>query len=160
EQSIARAPGIDGFEAQRDFAQAYIHHAKGEAALAAALLRGRLANHQTRSVGSFMQHLPQVAAALAEHALAEGIEPDFVRSLIVRRRLRAPDDNSSHWPRALAVRCFGKLELLREGVTVLERGKTQQKPQALLAVLAAAGDKGVERKRLMAQLWSEGEVAT
>ena len=75
-------------------------------------------------------------------ALAHGIETDYVRTLIRRRRLPPPGPDAAGWPWPLALRTFGDFEIAREGVPLVSKGKAQKKPLEL-----AEGTDRVRRAR-------------
>ncbi|MGE5794696.1 MAG: BTAD domain-containing putative transcriptional regulator [Bacteroidota bacterium] len=99
---------------------------------------------------------PPMMSRLAAVAIAEGIEPDYVRRLIAERGL-PPDPASSpdDWPWPLRIRALGRFEVLRDGAPLAFRGKAQKKPLELLKALVALGGEGVETGRLAAILWPD-----
>ena len=93
---------------------------------------------------------------LAAVAIAEGIEPDYVRQLVAARGL--PPDPASppeSWPWPLRIHALGRFEVLRDGTPLAFRGKAQKKPLELLKALVALGGEGVETGRLAAILWPD-----
>jgi DNA-binding SARP family transcriptional activator len=99
---------------------------------------------------------PPMMSRLAAVAIAEGIEPDYVRRLIAERGL-PPDPASSadEWPWPLRIHALGRFEVLRDGAPLAFRGKAQKKPLELLKALVALGGEGVETGRLAAILWPD-----
>jgi len=97
---------------------------------------------------------PKMMARLAATALESGIEVDYVRSLIRRRKL-IPDLTSGdveEWPWEYRVRSFGNFSLQRDGDTDAFRGK-QGKPLDLLKVAVALGGREVNVERISDALW-------
>ena len=92
-----------------------------------------------------------VARALG-HALEAGIEPDYVRGLIRRRRL-APEGRASGWPWQYKLQTFGGFRLLRHGEPMPATGKAQRRPLDLLKVLVAYGGEQVPEHRITDALW-------
>lgn len=91
--------------------------------------------------------------------------PHLLQPLLAAARAQAPQlpvrtviSALASPPPAIAVRVFGPLQLLRNGVPVHTRGKAQQRPLLLLKALALAA--GVERPAhaLAVQLWPDSET--
>ncbi|RME32889.1 MAG: hypothetical protein D6786_09235, partial [Gammaproteobacteria bacterium] len=106
---------------------------------------------------------PRLVARLCGEALRRGIEPEYVRSLVWRRLLPAPDGlgESSSWPWPVRIHTLGRFELsIRGGPPSLGR-KPPHMPLTLLRVLIALGGRDVPRERVIELLWpdSEPEVA-
>jgi len=99
---------------------------------------------------------PPMMSRLAAVAIAEGIEPDYVRQLVAARGL-PPDPASSpeDWPWPLRIHALGRFQVLRDGTPLAFRGKAQKKPLELLKALVALGGEGVETGRLAAILWPD-----
>jgi DNA-binding SARP family transcriptional activator len=98
-------------------------------------------------------------ARLAAHALEAGIEVDYVRRLVIERRL-VPDTAPVHlelWPWPVQVFTLGRFELRRHGQVVKFSGKIQRKPLALLKALVALGGDNVREDRLTEALWPEAD---
>ncbi|HKC44669.1 MAG TPA: bacterial transcriptional activator domain-containing protein [Burkholderiales bacterium] len=93
---------------------------------------------------------------LAAVAIAEGIEPDYVRGLVAARSL-PPDDSLAPdaWPWPLRIHALGRFEVVRDGAPLAFRGKAQKKPLELLKALVSLGGDGVEASRLAAILWPD-----
>ncbi|HYD79874.1 MAG TPA: BTAD domain-containing putative transcriptional regulator [Paucimonas sp.] len=100
---------------------------------------------------------PHITSVLFMLALRAGIETEQVRHLIVRQRLTAPDRYTPDWPRPVAVRSFGKLELSLNGELVAASGKAQQRPLSLLKALLVVGDGGRPQQSLAALLWPDAD---
>jgi hypothetical protein len=84
----------------------------------------------------FLRNRPDLAARLANHALQNGIETEFVRALIERNALDAPADAAAAWPFRLRIRALGGFELTRDGQPMRFTGKAQQRPLDLLKLLS------------------------
>ncbi|RJF96534.1 hypothetical protein D3870_18990 [Noviherbaspirillum cavernae] len=98
---------------------------------------------------------PHLARSLFALALREGIEVDYVRGLIARQKLAAPDRVTPDWPWPVVVRCLGKFELSLAGGGVAASGKAQQRPLMLLKALLASGDAGQLQQSLAVRLWPD-----
>ena len=106
-----------------------------------------------------LRNRPDLAARLADFALARGIETDFVRLLIERNALPAPVDAGPAWPFRLRIRALGGFELVRDGQPMRFSGKAQQRPLDLLKVVVAQGGAGVDSAAVMAALWPDADGA-
>ena len=118
-----------------------------------------LAERRARGDIVFLPSRPDLAARFANLALERGIETAYVRSLIERHGLVAPDDACAQWPFRLRIRVLGGFELIRDGEPMRFTGKTQQRPLDLLKYLVAAGGRGVDAEKIMGALWPEADGA-
>jgi LuxR family transcriptional regulator, maltose regulon positive regulatory protein len=143
----------------RGFIAAYVNGLSGAQALAVEQLREALASHRSRQSTTLFPMLPAFAGAIAARALAEDIEAEHVRGLIVRQRLLPPDRFTPNWPWPIAVYTLGKLALVREGQLISPSGKAQQRPLLLLKALVLAGEGGKPQQTLAAQLWPGADDA-
>lgn len=97
---------------------------------------------------------PKMMARLAGTALANGIETEYVKSLIRRRKL-VPDPTSlgmEEWPWAFRVHALGNFSLQRDEDVDAFRGK-QGKPLDLLKVAVALGGRDINVERITDILW-------
>lgn len=97
---------------------------------------------------------PTMMARLASTALENGIEIDYVKSLIRRRNL-VPDlasVDTEEWPWEYRVRAFGNFSLRRDEDPDAFRGK-HGKPLDLLKVAVALGGREVSVERITDALW-------
>jgi len=163
EEAIATASEVDRktFVQQRELVYVDEEIAAGETERASARLAAVLAYYRTRGTVVFLRNRPDLAARLANYALQQGIETEFVRMLIERNSLDAPPDASPEWPFRLRVRALGGFELTRDGVPMRFAGKAQQRPLDLLKLLIALGGSDVDTQQLTAALWpdSDGDAA-
>lgn len=135
------------------FAQIALEHGRqraGRNALARGLELGR-----QHGYAHFLWWRPPAVARVLAHALESGIEPDYVRSLIRRRRLvpepgaAAPED----WPWTLRVHTFGRFRVARHDQPLGGSGKAQRRPLELLKFLIAQGGEQVSESRVVDALW-------
>ncbi|MFQ5995546.1 MAG: BTAD domain-containing putative transcriptional regulator [Acidiferrobacterales bacterium] len=98
---------------------------------------------------------PKVMAQLCAHALAEGIEEEYVLHLIRARRLSPVGESSGvvAWPWPFKLFTLGKFRLLKDDQLQTFAGKTQSRPLELLKVLIALGGKEVRAEQLAETLW-------
>ena len=97
---------------------------------------------------------PKMMARLAATALENGIEVDYVKSLIRRRNL-VPDlvsVDTEEWPWKFQVRAFGTFSLQRDEDPTAFRGK-HGKPLDLLKVAVALGGREINVERITDALW-------
>jgi two-component SAPR family response regulator len=135
------------------FAQIALEHGRqraGRNALSRGLELGR-----QHGYAHFLWWRPPAVARVLAHALESGIEPDYVRSLIRRRRLvpepsaAAPED----WPWTLRVHTFGRFRVARHDEPLGGSGKAQRRPLELLKLLIAYGGEKVSESRVVDALW-------
>ena len=103
--------------------------------------------------------LPRVMSFLLGRALEEGIEMEYTRELILRRKL-VPDSPPYHielWPWPLKIFTFGKFVVQRNGAPLAYAHKAPKKPLELLRLLVALGGKNVGEARLMELLWPDAQ---
>ncbi len=122
------------------------------AALAAALNACRTSN--TRN---FFDGLPYLRSRLCADALAAGIEPDFVKSVIYEYGVKPTDSAGPNWPWPIRIRLMGGLEIRVRDDTIRHSGKQQKRVLDLLKVLAVRREEHVESNVLGLALWSGEE---
>jgi ATP/maltotriose-dependent transcriptional regulator MalT/DNA-binding SARP family transcriptional activator len=147
------------FEQRRQLIEIEADLNAGETQRVSAGLAAVLADYRARGQFVFMRSRPDLAARFADHALEHGIETDFVRALVERNGLVAPDDASPVWPFRLRVRVLGGFELMRDGQPMVFTGKAQQRPLDLLKFVVALGGKEVDSREIMAGLWPDADGA-
>jgi ATP/maltotriose-dependent transcriptional regulator MalT/DNA-binding SARP family transcriptional activator len=157
--ALSDRAGRKYFEQQRELIEIDLHIEAGEVDRAAQRLAVVLAEHRERDQVVFLRNRPDLAARLASFALQQGIEPDFVRLMIERNGLSAPEDAGEAWPFRLRIRALGGFELVRDGIQMRFTGKAQQRPLDLLKLLVALGGKDVDSQQLMAILWPDADGA-
>ena len=126
----------------------------GLQALTAAMALGREHGYVNSHVW-----IPAVMARLCARALEAGIEVDYVRGLVEKRRLVADDllVTTEAWPWPIKIFTLGRFELLKAGRPIQFSRKVQRKPLALLKALIAFGGRGVREDLLMDALWPDAE---
>jgi len=98
-------------------------------------------------------------ARLCARALEAGIEVDYVRALVQKRRLVADGVSitTEAWPWPIKIFTLGRFELVRADQPIQFSRKVQRKPLALLKALIAFGGRGVRESLLMDALWPDAE---
>jgi ATP/maltotriose-dependent transcriptional regulator MalT/DNA-binding SARP family transcriptional activator len=161
DEAIERASPLERktFEHRRILLEIEADMSSGDLERVATGLRTVLADHRLREDYVFMRSRPDLAARLANYALQEGIEPEFVRTLIERDALVAPADARPAWPFRLRIRVLGGFELSRDGEEVRSSGKAQQRPLDLLKLVVSLGGKDVDADYATAALWPDADGA-
>jgi len=135
------------------FAQIALAHNRqrpGMNALRRALQLGRQYGYE-----HFLGWRPAAVARVLAAALAAGVETDYAKSLIRRRRL-VPEDarpSGEDWPWTFRVQTFGGFRLQGHDEPVAASGKAQRRPLELLKALIAYGGAQVSESRLTDALW-------
>jgi DNA-binding SARP family transcriptional activator len=96
-----------------------------------------------------------VAAAVCAAALEEGIDPVFVREVIVERGLQAVRPELESWPWPIRVRALGALKISLHGQSLALRGKVARKPLDLLLFIVASNGSDVSTNSAAFALWRE-----
>jgi len=134
------------------FAQIALEHGRSRPGLNA--LRRGLQLGRQYGYEHFLWWRPAAVARVLEHALQAGIEPDYARSLIRRRRLVPERPMAGEgWPWAYRVQTFGGFRLLRHDEPLPATGKAQRRPLELLKLLIAHGGAQVPESRVTDALW-------
>jgi hypothetical protein len=102
----------------------------------------------------FLWWWPAAVSRVCARALEEGIETDYVRTLIKQRAL-APKAASGgeSWPWTFRVYTLGNFRLLRHDEPLGGSGKAQRRPLELLKFLIAHGGEQVSESRVTDALW-------
>lgn len=126
-------------------------------------LRKALAQGMTIAVNlrwpNFFASLPKLASRVCALALLGNIERDFVRSVVVQRKLPPPAEPVAGWPWPVQIDLLGTFDLQRYGQHIELGGRVQKKPLELLKCLAAAGPDGVDADALATALWPDADGA-
>lgn len=101
-----------------------------------------------------------MTSRLCAEALRAGIEVDYVRQLIRKRRLLPEDPAIEAWPWPARIFTLGHFRVEIDGRVITET-QAQRKPFALLEVLVALGGAEVKVDRVAEILWldAEGDAA-
>jgi ATP/maltotriose-dependent transcriptional regulator MalT/DNA-binding SARP family transcriptional activator len=161
DEAIAQARGADrvSFEQQRELLQIDLDIDAGETQRARTRLAAVLADYREQGRFVFLRNRPDLAARLADFALAQDIETEFVRTLIERNALAPPAQAAPAWPFRLRIHALGGFALLRDGQPLRFSGKAQQRPLDLLKLLVALGGREVDSQQLTAALWPDADGA-
>jgi DNA-binding SARP family transcriptional activator/tetratricopeptide (TPR) repeat protein len=127
------------------------------------LRKGLSIGKEEQLVTTYYPWQPAAIGRLFCTALEQGIEVEYVRSLIKKRNL-IPEDPPVHienWPWPVRIYTLGRFEILMDDKLVQFVGKVQKKPLELLKVLVAFGGKDVSETQIMDTLWpdADGDIA-
>jgi DNA-binding SARP family transcriptional activator len=128
--------------------------AEGLQALALAMKIGKACGYVNSQVW-----VPTIMAPLCARALDAGIEVEYVRDLIRRRRLVCdpPPFDIEAWPWPIKIVTLGRFAVLKDDCPLRSGAKVQRKPLALLNMLAAHGAAGVREQRVQDALWPDAD---
>jgi LuxR family transcriptional regulator, maltose regulon positive regulatory protein len=123
------------------------------------LLKQALQRARTQGLQYHLVDHPAPTTRLLAFALKEGIEAEYVRLIVTKRKL-VPDESSvtvEDWPWLYRIRTFGWFSIEREGSMVTFQGKAPQKPLAMLKLLICHGGRAVPEHVLSETLWPDAE---
>ncbi|NOY52217.1 MAG: hypothetical protein GXP58_01185 [Deltaproteobacteria bacterium] len=122
-------------------------------------LRRAMAVGREEGYVNFSWWRPGWMARLCGRALNSGIEEDYVRGLIRRRRLSYDESEGecTAWPWPVEIRTLGRFELVLEGVPLHFTGKVPKKPIEMLKVCIARGGANVSWTEISDILWPDAE---
>ena len=142
---------FNGFVSFADMALAHGRARPGLKALRLGLEIGRQYGYD-----HFLWWWPAAMSRVCARALEEGIEPEYVRTLIRTRRLvpeAGPDAAAESWPWVYRIYTLGTFRIERNGEVLGGSGKAPLKPLQLLKCLIASGADKVAESRLADALW-------
>ena len=108
-----------------------------------------------RYFGNFLW-FPRMMTRLCAEALRAGIEVDYVRQLIRKRKLPSDDPIIEDWPWPVQIYALGQFRVMRDDQVITET-KVQRKPLVLLEVLIALGGAEVNIEQVAEMLWPDAE---
>ena len=136
-------------------AEAATAHEAGDSAAAIAPLRAALALAREHGFRYIVALRSPLVAEVCVLALANGIESEFVRSLIRAGQLPPPGAalRLREWPWPFRIDMLGDFRLLHDGVPIEFSGKGPGRPVELLKVLVALGGQNVRCDQIADALW-------
>lgn len=96
-------------------------------------------------------------ARLAAHALATGVEADYVTALVRKRDLQAPAARLKNWPWEIDIRVLGAFSVNRSGNPLAQSGKGNRRTLDTLKAIIAYGAREVAIDHLAAALWPDAD---
>lgn len=142
-------------EFQAELVEAHIHFARGDETLGLTALSRAMAAGRQADVMIMRFWLPEFIGPLCARALDAGIEVDYVRRLIRRRKLLPPTPAVDAWPWRVRIYTLGRFAVLCDDKPIVFSGKAQKRPLQLLKALVAFGGRGVSATSLAATLWKD-----
>ena len=155
-RQIAAQTGNASFVLQADLAEAHLAQATGGDAAAPWCRAAKAAlRHGFRRIAGM--HRPRLAA-LANHALATGADPEVTRRAVALWQLPPPMGAHPLWPFAVEIRAMGGFTVEVDGTRIgMGTGKAQRKPMELLWCLLAGPSDGLAQESLADELWPEAD---
>ena len=111
---------------------------------------------------NLLSRAPKSIARLCERALANDIDPDFVRRVIVTQQLEPPEGAGPAWPWPVRIRTLGGFEVEIRDKRYTPAHKTQDKPLELLKLLLTAqalGRDSIDKHWAGERLWPDADTA-
>jgi LuxR family transcriptional regulator, maltose regulon positive regulatory protein len=98
---------------------------------------------------------PVIMSQLCDRSLRQGIQVQFVRTLIDRMKLQAPPNASEHWPWPVRIRTLGLFAIHINGQPLSFGRKAPKKPLHLLKALISLGGRAVPVTQLQDLIWPD-----
>lgn len=139
--------------------KAYFSFEKGDEASGLIFLKTALSIGKQQGLLNNHGDDPRVTANLCVKALEAGIEVDYVREIVQKRRLTPDQDpfQLENWPWPLKIYTLGRFSILRNGQPIHFSRKIQEKPLLLLKALISLGGREVREEDLSDILWPEAD---
>jgi DNA-binding SARP family transcriptional activator len=141
------------------FTRADIAAKRGETQKEARLLGEALRRMREGGLVNFPGWCREFMARRLDRALILGIDVEFARGLIRRRKLQPPATaiGLETWPWVVRIRALGRFALERQGARLAVGEGAAARPLALLRALIALGGRDVEDAKIAELLWPEAE---
>ncbi|MGH8120325.1 MAG: hypothetical protein ACRESK_06900, partial [Gammaproteobacteria bacterium] len=132
---------------------------RGDDTDAITTLRQALVIGRSNDYMSFSWWLPDTMSGLCTRALAENIETEYVKKLIMKRGLMpiASKQEMENWPWDIMIYTLGGFEILKNGSRITFPRKAQKKPLELLKFILSSGGKDVPEDKITHTLWPDAE---
>ncbi|HUF22482.1 MAG TPA: hypothetical protein VMP00_17230, partial [Burkholderiales bacterium] len=134
------------FEVELLFAQAYLALKLGQREQSRELLQQGWALARQHDFVFGYRSAFRAHRVLFSESLRSEIEPDYVRSVIRRFKLRPEDASDDRWPWRIKVHTLGRFAVLLEDKPLAFGRKVPRKPVLLLKAMIAYGERGVSEK--------------
>jgi len=99
-------------------------------------------------------------ASLAAHALAAGMEVDYVTALVRKRGLQAPATRLKRWPWEIDICVLGTFSVSCAGKPLVQSSKGNRRTLDTLRAIIAYGGRDVAIDHLTAALWPDADGDT
>jgi DNA-binding SARP family transcriptional activator len=140
-----------------DLLRAELAIRSGDYADARARLRDALALGRASGRRGSPFLLPTVFSRLCAFALANDIEPDYVRELILLAPLPPPEERIESWPWPLKVITLGAFRIEVNGQPLAPARKAPRRLFEMLKAVLAYGGVGVRREKIIDAIWADEE---
>jgi LuxR family transcriptional regulator, maltose regulon positive regulatory protein len=137
--------------------EAYARLASGEKSRGLELLARALTRSRQEQSGASFRWLVTGFRRLLALALAEGIEPEYVRALIREFAVTAESADVYPWPWPVRIGTLGGFTLAVEGAPLRAARKAPKKPLELLKAVIAQGGRAASAAELTGSLWPDAE---
>jgi DNA-binding SARP family transcriptional activator len=143
------------FEFQSLLIYAYLAFENRRESLGLRALRAALQMGRENNYSYTIMWQKQLMARLAVVALRHGIEPEYVKWLIVKRRLmpEEPPLDVEDWPWMFRVTTMGKFVIEWIGQAAGKKSKAQGRPIELLKAVIAFGGRDVRVQKITDAMW-------
>ena len=118
------------------------------------MLRTALAVGRQQGYANSFYARARLLPSLIPHALEHGIEIEYCRWLIRKRRLRPPSHEVAGWPWPIRIHTLGRFAVLIDDAPPPEHGKSPHRPLDLLKAILL-DENGGDVSRLMERLWPD-----
>ena len=131
------------------FAEAYLNLSQSNRAVALDLLSSALRECRIRGLYGICMGPPKALENLCLASLEAGIEVEYVKSLIRRRKVKpdSPPVQIDDWPWPIKVYTLGRFAILNDNEKVIFPKKAKKKPLALLKATDILWRKGCTRRK-------------
>jgi len=139
--------------------EAYFALEQGQRSLATKKLKAAMGLGSRYGFVNFHMWQPEMMAQLCVLALEEGVEVQYVKTLIQRRNI-FPDEAPVHipnWPWKLKIFIMGQFTLIKNNIQMKFGRKIPKKPIEMLKVLILSGGKNVSEQRISDVLWPDAD---
>lgn len=158
-QELAEQFKSDTLAFQCGLLNAWYQYDLGNIDNAATILQATFEHAKYHGYNAFAWWLQSQVSELCAFALAQDIEPEFVRNIIKRFSLIPPTSHyvSLRWPWPVRIETLGTFIITIDNEPLKFTSKAQHRPIDLIKILVALGGLGVSSDRLAESLWPDAE---
>lgn len=158
--AIAAETGSPYLMYLRDMLEAFLSFSLGKDKAGCEALRRAMSLGRQKGFATMIHFWrPAVMSKLCIRALEEGIETEYVRSIIQKLRLTPdpPPVEVESWPWPLKIYTLGRFSLVVGGQSEKDFSKAKKKPLLMLKALVALGSRDIREETLIDLLWPDAE---
>lgn len=139
--------------------EAYFDLESGDRKRAVENLKVAMSIGRKKGFLNFHMWCPEIMARLCLLALNEGIEAEYVKSLIMQRDLfpEEPPLEAGNWPWRLKIYALGRFQIIKDGASVKFSKKAPRKMMDMLKLVIALGGKDVPENKILDTLWQDAD---